>query len=144
MLAKLDSSGKLNVLIVDDDQDDVFVMCNAIQSFSHTSPFEIKKRVANDGSAAISIAQALHGTLDQPDLMLLDLNMPRLDGFEVLKRLRNDPMLMGMPVVVLTTASDEDTLANAKELGANAVLSKPRTQQDFDVIISDVFNTWLL
>ena len=145
MLAKLDAfKNHFNVLIVDDDEDDVFVMCNSIQAREGEYPFAINKRVAHDGAAGLNIASTLVGTNLQPDLMLLDLNMPRVDGFEVLRQMRRDPALSNMPVVVMTTASDEDTHSLAKSLGAAAVVTKPRSQEDFDNIIGEVFNTWLV
>ena len=145
MLAKLNwSSERMNVLIVDDDEDDVFLMCSAIDTRVGDYPFDIKRNIAHDGLQGIEIASSLMGTEDAPDLMLLALNMPRLDGFQVLSRVRENPELRHLPIVVITTSSDPDTHAKATALGANAVVTKPSSSEAFDSIISEVFDTWLV
>lgn len=135
---------RINVLIVDDDEDDVFLMCSAIDSRAGNYPFQISRKVAHDGVAGIEIAKALVGTDAAPDLMLLDLNMPRLDGLGVLATVRQTPELRHLPIVVITTASDPDTHDAATALGANAVVTKPRSAAAFDRIIDEVFDTWLV
>ncbi|OJJ10677.1 hypothetical protein BKI51_18790 [Alphaproteobacteria bacterium AO1-B] len=134
----------MNVLIVDDDEDDVFLMCNAIDSRMGNYPFQISRKVANDGVAGIEIAKSLVGTDAAPDLMLLDLNMPRLDGFGVLSKVRETPELRHIPIVVITTTADPDTFDKATALGANGVVTKPRSAEAFDKIIDVVFDTWLV
>ncbi|HZT62113.1 MAG TPA: response regulator [Burkholderiales bacterium] len=62
---------------------------------------------------------------EQPDLILLDLTVPYLDGFEMIKALRNDPATKSIPVVVLTGRGDDDTFAKARKLGASQFLTKP-------------------
>ncbi|WP_306147133.1 MULTISPECIES: response regulator [unclassified Roseibium] len=135
---------RMNVLIVDDDEDDVFLMCSAIDSRVGNYPFPISRKVAHDGIAGIEIAKSLVGTDAAPDLMLLDLNMPRLDGLGVLSKVRETPELRHLPIVVITTASDPDTHERATALGANAVVTKPRSAAAFDRIIDEVFDTWLV
>jgi two-component system chemotaxis response regulator CheY len=135
---------RLNVLIVDDDEDDVFLMCSAIDSRMGNYPFEISRKVAHDGIAGLEIAKALAGTDAAPNLILLDLNMPRLDGFGMLSKARKMPELKDLPIVVITTASDQDTRDRATALGASAVVTKPRSSEAFDRIIDEVFDTWLV
>lgn len=135
---------RMNVLIVDDDEDDVFLMCHAIDSRAGVYPFEIFRTVAHDGVAGIEMAKALVGTDAAPDLILLDLNMPRLDGLGVLATVRETPELRHLPIVVITTASDPDIHDKAMALGANAVVTKPRSAAAFDRIIDAVFDTWLV
>jgi CheY-like chemotaxis protein len=62
---------------------------------------------------------------EAPDLILLDLTVPYLDGFEMIKALRNDPATKGIPLVVLTGRGDDETFARARELGASHFLTKP-------------------
>ena len=66
---------------------------------------------------------------EAPDLILLDLTVPYLDGFEMIKVLRNDPATMDIPVVVLTGRRDDETFARARELGASHFLTKPVTRE---------------
>jgi DNA-binding response OmpR family regulator len=72
---------------------------------------------------------------DQPDLILLDLTVPYLDGFEMIKVLRNDPATKKIPVVVLTGRRDDETFAQARKLGASQFLTKPVTR---DVLIRTI------
>ena len=65
---------------------------------------------------------------EAPDLILLDLNVPYLDGFEMIKALRNDPATTEIPVVVLTARADDETFAEARRLGASQFLTKPVTR----------------
>jgi len=72
---------------------------------------------------------------EQPDLILLDLTVPYLDGFEMIKALRNDPATKSIPVVVLTGRGDDDTFAKARKLGASQFLTKPVAR---DVLIGAI------
>ena len=72
---------------------------------------------------------------DQPDLILLDLTVPYLDGFEMIRVLRNDPATKKIPVVVLTGRRDDETFAQARKLGASQFLTKPVTR---DVLIRTI------
>ena len=72
------------------------------------------------------------------DLILLDINMPIMDGFEVLEALSRDKRLSGIPAFILSTSSDEDDMERAKALGAQAYMVKPPTRQQLELALRDV------
>lgn len=78
----------------------------------------------------------------RPDLILLDLNMPRLDGRGVLGAIKQDPDLRGIPVVVLTTSDVQQDIEAIYRLGANSFVTKPLDLQDFFTVISGLENYW--
>jgi CheY-like chemotaxis protein len=75
---------------------------------------------AQDGEEAVSLAREKH-----PDLVLMDVRMPRLDGFEACRRLKKDPATRGIPVIMLTAAADESSQATGKQVGADGYITKP-------------------
>ena len=79
----------------------------------------------------------------RPDLMLLDLNMPRMDGQEVLEEMSEDPILRRIPVVVLTSSEAEEDIVQSYELNANAYLTKPVDFEGFMDVIGSVEEFWL-
>lgn len=113
----------LRILLVDDDQGDAFMMREIL------SEFEVKVQldVVEDGMQALAYLkqQAPYERASRPDLMLLDLNMPRLDGRQVLSRIRADESLSHLPIVVLTTSEAPFDIDNCYERGSNAYLIKP-------------------
>ena len=79
----------------------------------------------------------------RPDLILLDLNLPRMDGREVLKEIKEDPKLTDIPVVILTTSEDEEDILKAYQLHANCYISKPVDFLQFTEIIKQIEGFWL-
>lgn len=120
----------LDVLLVEDDPGDVLMTREA---FEHRSP-QHRLTVVNDGVSALEL---LRGTsvAGRPDLVLLDLNLPRMDGREVLHELKSDPALASIPVVVLTTSESEEDVLRSYALHANAYVTKP---VDFDRFVEVV------
>ena len=114
------------ILLVEDDADDVYFVSRAIRS----SGLEVALQVVNDGQAAVDFLTtvALQGPITagfQPCLVLLDLNLPRKSGMEVLRWIRNDPNWRLLIVIVLTSSTSDADLSNAYSLGANSYLIKP-------------------
>jgi DNA-binding response OmpR family regulator len=88
---------------------------------------------------AADAAEAIHTIFDQmPDLVLLDINMPYLNGFELLEALRGDELTQAVPVIVLTARSDDDSYARAMHLGAKRYITKP---VQLDELISAINST---
>ena len=119
----------INVLLVEDDPGDVLMTREAFEEFLNN-----RLDVVNDGAAAIAFLRKEEPYQDvpTPDLILLDLNLPRRDGREVLAEIKADPSLQHIPVVVLTTSAAEEDILRSYQLHANAYVTKP---VDFDNFI---------
>lgn len=105
----------------------------------------IEIHVAVDGVEAMEFLQrqGVHSTAPRPDLILLDLNLPRMDGREVLSRIKNDDSLKLIPTVILTTSSAEDDVVWSYGLHANVYLTKPVRYEDFEDIVCSIRDFWL-
>ena len=111
-----------NVLIVDDDEDDQFLIKIAFEKDSA----QYNLRFASDGR---DVLENIISPQVLPDLVLLDLNMPVMNGFDVLMHLKSSPIYRHVPVVVLTTSANENDINRAYELGANTFITKPSNHQ---------------
>ncbi|MCK8493985.1 MULTISPECIES: response regulator [Spirosoma] len=125
------------VWIVDDDTDDQYLFEIAFKRL--VPPVEIK--LLDDGEELIP---ALMQTSDLPNLIILDLNMPRLNGFETLKQLRQTPPYQHVPVIVLTTSSHREDQEKAARLGANGFLTKPPSMDLLLVLFGQLVQDWEL
>jgi CheY-like chemotaxis protein len=128
----------VNVLLVEDDPGDVLMTREA---FEHHR-IRNQLHVVNDGEQAL---QFLHRTGEyasapRPGLILLDLNLPRRDGLEVLAELKEDPELRVIPVVILTTSQAEEDILRSYALHANAYVSKPVDFERFMDVIRQIDN----
>ncbi|QMW02795.1 response regulator [Spirosoma foliorum] len=124
-----------NVLIVDDDEDDQFLLKTA---FEQDSPL-FNLRFANDGT---DVLENIDRTDFLPDLVLLDLNMPRIGGFEVLSHLKNSPHYRHVPILILTTSDNEEDINRSYELGANTFLIKPTQHQGLVELAEQIRLYW--
>lgn len=118
---------KVRVLLVEDNPADVFLMEAALE----TSTIPVEMSVAIDGVAALEQLKAQAETTSLPDLVLLDLNMPRMNGFEVLAAVRSEAALAHLVVVVFTTSNAPADVKRAYALQANSYVSKPATFDEF-------------
>ncbi len=129
------------ILLVEDNPGDVMLTQEAFQEgklVHHLS-------VAADGEEAMDfvLQRGTHASAPRPDLILLDLNLPKKDGREVLAELKNDPALRHIPVIVLTTSEAELDVWNAYKLHANCYLTKPIHMSEFFKKIRLVEDFWL-
>ncbi len=101
--------------------------------------------VVADGEQAIAFLrrEGVHGAAPRPDLILLDLNLPKVDGRQVLKAIKNDPVLQHIPVVVLTSSSSPEDVESAYALGANCYVTKPVGFVEFGEVVRSVDCFWL-
>lgn len=129
----MDGQKIIDVLLVEDDPGDVLMTREA---FEHN---KVRNRlsVVQDGVAALEFLrkQGEHADAPTPDLVLLDLNLPRMDGRGVLEAMKSDERLRAIPVVVLTTSEAEEDVVRSYSLHANAYVTKP---VDFDRFIDVV------
>ena len=120
----------IDVLLVEDDPGDVLMTREAFED----NKLRNRLTVVPDGVTAMEYLrkEGEHASAPTPDLVLLDLNLPRMDGREVLAALKEDPVLRAIPVVVLTTSEAEEDVVRSYSLHANAYVTKP---VDFDAFI---------
>jgi CheY-like chemotaxis protein len=123
----------IDVLLVEDDPGDVLMTREAFADHKVHN----RLHVVNNGVDALAFLrrEGEYADAPTPDLVLLDLNLPRLSGREVLTEVKNDPALRAIPVVVLTTSDSEDDVRASYSLYANAYVTKP---VDFDSFIDVV------
>ena len=124
----------ITILLVEDDPGDVVLVREA---FEHDK-VRNELRVASDGVYALEQLRDLERPL--PDLILLDLNLPRMDGRELLAEIRKDPRLTRIPVVVLTTSDAEADIVRSYELHANAYVTKPVDLNRFLKVVQEIDN----
>ena len=129
------------VLLVDDNPADIDltreVLGNSKRHFHVTA--------VNDGEEAMSFlrCKGQYAAAPRPDIIVLDLNLPRKDGREVLAEVRSDPALAGIPVVVFTTSQAASDVNRSYELGANCYLRKPGNLADFTAVVQSMGDFWL-
>lgn len=130
-----------HVLIVDDDPADAEIIEEMLTDCD--TPMTVS--AVADGGEAMQFLQRLppYAEAAMPDLVLLDLNMPRKDGREVLRDIRGSEALRKLPVLVLTTSQEPEEIDLAYELGANSYISKPATMADFQKVIAAIELFWM-
>ena len=136
-----DSGVKFNVLLVDDSPGDVRL---TIESFRDANA-ATRLHVAADGVEAMAFLRRQGKSADapRPNLILLDLNLPRMSGHEVLAQIKSDDSLKVIPTVILSTSDSEDDILMSYKLQANSYLSKPVQLDSFDALISTISAFWL-
>ena len=133
------------ILLVEDNTDDELLMLRALQR-NHISNEVV---VMRDGVEALDFlfgtgAHAGRDITDQPQVVLLDLKLPRIDGLEVLRRVRADDRTRLLPVVVLTSSKEEEDVARSYTLGANSYVRKPVDFTQFTEAMRTLGVFWLL
>lgn len=135
---------RADILLVEDNPNDVKLTLLAFQ----TANLANTVHVARDGVEAL---EYLFGDASEPDqklsqrpkLVLLDLKLPRLDGHEVLKRIKGDPRTAAIPVVMLTSSGEERDVMRTYEIGANSYIIKPVDFEQFTEAVRDIGKYWL-
>jgi chemotaxis family two-component system response regulator Rcp1 len=129
------------ILLVEDNPGDVRLTIEALRE----SKVVNNLNVARDGVEALAFLRREGAYADavRPDLILLDLNMPRKDGREVLAEIKAEPTLRTIPVVVLTTSRAEQDVVRSYELQANCYITKPVDLEQFFTVVKSIENFWL-
>jgi two-component system response regulator len=128
------------ILLVEDNPDDVLFTLRAFAKNNIGNEVV----VANDGEQALEYLLPAGGVALQPALVLLDVNLPKVNGLEVLRRLRADERTRSLPVVVLTTSSEERDIVESYRLGANSYVRKPVVFGEFLEAANVLGMYWLL
>lgn len=135
---------QLTVLLIEDNPRDVRLTQRAFAQAGLAHDL----RVVRDGDEALAYLYREEGYIDprespRPDMILLDLNLPRMGGHEVLRRLKQDPRFKSVPIIVLTTSGRADDISQAYEAGANAYLLKPVEFARFTEVMGQLGKFWL-
>ncbi len=130
-----------DILLVEDDPDDV----ELVRQMLSRSRMPIRILTAPGGEEALAFLrrEGRHAAAPRPDLVLLDLNMPRMDGRELLRLVKGDPDLKSIPVVILTTSNAADEIVKSYGLGANGYVSKPLGLGQFSQVVRVVEDYWI-
>jgi chemotaxis family two-component system response regulator Rcp1 len=131
----------IEVLLVEDSPGDVRLTKEAFRSANPS----IHLHVATDGVEAMAFLrhQGAHAEAPRPDLILLDLNLPKMDGREVLAHIKKDDGLKGIPTVILTTSDAEVDIVKSYQLQANCYLNKPVQLDAFEALVKNINEFWL-
>lgn len=119
----------VGILLVEDNEDDALMTREAFEDANVVKLIQVVK----DGEEAMAYLrkEGAYQEAERPGLILLDISMPKKDGFEVLKEIKTDPKLKDLPVVMLTTSSREEDIVKSYLAGACSYISKPVRFQDF-------------
>ena len=132
--------GLVEILLVEDNPSDVVLTQIAMRQCKIANNLQ----VASDGEEALALlrGQGKFAGAPRPDLILLDLNLPRMDGRELLSAIKSDPTLQAIPVVVLTTSGEERDVVQSYALHANAYIAKPIDMDQFVKIVKAIDEFW--
>ena len=131
----------IEILLVEDSPGDVRLTREALKD----AKMHINLHVASDGIEAMAFLnrEEEYSDVPRPDLILLDLNLPRKDGRQVLEEIKVNPALMTIPIVILTTSASEEDVLRSYRLHANCYISKPVDLDGFLKVIKSIDNFWL-
>jgi CheY-like chemotaxis protein len=130
----------IEILVVEDNPGDVLLTQEALRD----DKLRVKLNIVNDGEEALDFLyhRGIHILAPRPDLILLDLNLPKKDGREVLAEIKNTSNLKSIPVVILTTSEAEEDILRAYALNANCYVQKPIDLEQFIKVVKNIESFW--
>jgi two-component system, chemotaxis family, response regulator Rcp1 len=136
------ADGHIEVLLVEDNPGDVRLTKEAFREANRS----IRLHVACDGVEAVAFLrrEGAHAQAVRPDIILLDLNLPRMDGREVLSYIKADDDLKTIPTIILTTSEADADIARSYQLQANCYLIKPVQLEAFEALVKSINDFWLV
>ncbi len=134
-------TGPIHVLLVEDNPGDADLTKETLEM----SKVHLQISVVTDGTEALAYLrrQPPFAGAERPELILLDLNLPRMSGRELLAEIKRDPALGAIPVVILTSSDAEQDIVKSYQLGANCYVTKPVGLEAFQAIVRSVEHFWL-
>lgn len=131
----------INILLVEDNEGDILLTQDALLEGMITKEVQVVK----DGWEAIQYLDknGIYSLASTPDLILLDINLPKLNGFEVLKKIRSTVATKDIPVVMLSTSCSENDIKKCSKSHANCYISKPVDADDYKKVIDLIKSFWL-
>jgi len=136
---------KKKILLVEDSRDDILLIQRAFNKTKLAEKFDLI--VAQDGNQALSYLHdtdissvTQHGKI--PMILLLDLNLPKMNGFEILQRIRSDEKTKLIPVIVFTSSKENQDITRSYLLGANSYVRKPIDSGKFTLILQQIISYW--
>ena len=141
----MSETNEVQILLVEDDPDDLEMTVRALRKANLANRIE----VVRDGAQALDYifcegAYAARRIQQSPKLVLLDLKLPKVDGLEVLRRLKGDPRTKMIPVVVLTSSKEQRDVVESYQIGVNSYIVKPVNFEGFMTAVRDLGLYWLL
>ena len=137
------NDGTFSILIAEDDEDDYTLITDAIKS----SQNKCQVNWVRDGEELLDFLNTTNdlgvGKNKRPDIILLDLNMPKKDGREALEEIKSHPKFKNIPVIVLTTSQAKMDIQKVYDLGANSFIQKPFKYADFSSMMESFFKYWI-
>ncbi len=141
----MNETKEVEILLVEDNQDDLHMTLRALRKANLANHIQI----AHDGAEALDFifargAHAGRKVENGPKLILLDLKLPKIDGLEVLQRVKGDPRTKTIPVVILTSSKEQKDVIESYKLGTNSYIVKPVNFEGFAAAVQDLGMYWLL
>ena len=141
----MNETTSVEILLVEDNPQDLELAQRALRKAKLTNRIQ----VARDGAEALEFlfcegAHAARKIEDSPKVILLDLKLPKMDGLEVLKRVKADPRTRSIPVVVLTSSKEQSDVVESYQLGVNSYIVKPVNFESFATAVQQLGMYWLL
>ncbi|WP_336516808.1 response regulator [Pollutibacter soli] len=135
--------GKFFILVAEDDADDRFLLQTAFQEQQYGERIDFVQNGVELLSYLDSIQQNKHVDTNFPVFILLDLNMPKKDGREVLQFIKQHPVYKRIPVIIFTTTKSDNEVRKCYELGANTYVVKPTSFDGLITVLSEIRSYWL-
>ena len=131
----------IHILLVEDNEGDIMLIKEAFEE----AKMIIMLSVVNDGKEAIDFLnkEGRYADVDLPDLLLLDINLPKKNGHEVLQNIKEDMKLKHIPVIMLTTSSSQKDVNSSYKSHANCFITKPVEMDEFMSVVATIENFWI-
>jgi len=139
----MNKASTVEILVIEDDPNDQELIMRVLKKHNMANQMILLK----DGAEALDFLfpkNKERREIDHPKVILLDLKLPKVDGLEVLRRLKSDEFTKKIPVVILTSSKEERDLSSAYELGVNSYVTKPIRFEEFAKVVSDLGMYWIL